>query len=122
MRLYIYVTGERITPESSEFGDAEERGYVDWFASPTTFHDARNYVRPLFEAPYPLTQDDANEAHRLISEVVGDCPEGDTGTYYARDAVVWDYATGDHYTYAVHAFVKRYDGARGWVEDDHELF
>ena len=137
--IRIYATGERITPESAEHGDAAERGWTTRVGSPDLY-DARNDVAPLFEARihadylieegYALdTYDDTADAHAcaldtvrdILTQLQGGWESHDGSTFYAADAMTLDYTTADVFTYAVHASVKHYDGTRGWVEDDVNL-
>ncbi len=127
--LYAYVTGERHTPESLTFGDAEERGYVDWDYSSTTLFDSRNDVRPLiavdavdlligrlYSSGLYLTENEVRaEILDAIREVIGYADSSDDGTIYSADATIPDYSSPDTFTYAVHVFVKHYSD-KGHVE------
>lgn len=105
--LYVYVTGDRITPESASEGMAEELGWIDWNWSVTTLHDSRNDVRPLVSVD--VADLDASEILDAIREVIGYADSSDNGTIYAADATIPHYASPDTFMYAVHVFVKHGD-------------
>lgn len=127
--LYVYVTGERYTPESIAFGDAAERGYVDWSYSSTTLHESRNDVRPLiavdavdlrngrfYSSGLYLTESEVrSEVLDDIREVIGHADSSENGTIYSADETIWDYASPDTFMYTAHVFVKHYT-ASGYVE------
>jgi hypothetical protein len=128
-RLYAYVTGERITPESASEGMAEESGWVDWTYSGTTLQESRNDVRPLISVDVTELRHGRDYGHGLtdtpqevrqevldaIRAVIGYADSSDQGTIYSADSTIWDYISGDTHTYAVHVFVK-HNTARGYVE------
>lgn len=111
--LYVYVTGERYTPESLAHGDAEESGWIDWSWSATTLHVLRTYVRPLIAVD--VADIDRGEILDAIRAVIGHADSSERGTIYATDATIPDYSLPDTFTYAVHVFVKR-NTAKGYEE------
>lgn len=127
----VYVTAERVTPESAEHGDAAERGYVSEVGS-REIYESRNDVAPAFEATaraltyghdygngLTMTADEMRAAAREIVESLGAYEDNGDGTSYAAEAVQ-DYRTGDDYFYAVHGHVK-YLTARGWLESPVDI-
>lgn len=140
--LRIYGTADHYTPESLENGTPETNGWVDSLDS-RSIQESRNDVRPLVElhvlhllgggATVCLTSD-PNEADMTVMEMDADARDEigavlsrlgayqtDSGaTLYAVDESP-DYATGEHWMYAIHAHVKHYDALRGWVEDDVDI-
>lgn len=106
-RLYVYVTGERHTPESLAHGDAEELGWIDWNYSDTALYDSRNDVRPLIAVD--VADLDRDEILDAIRDVIGYADSSESGTIYPADGSIPDYASPDTFTYAVHVFVKHGD-------------
>lgn len=104
-RVYCYVTCDRITAESAEFGDAAERGWVDDVGD-RAIEESRNYVKPIM-AEYPpdsVLCDDPDEFGERVREAVaslGAYETSDGSTFYGVDSHA-DYVTGDDYTYAIH--------------------
>lgn len=132
--LYVFVTGDRVTPESASEGMVEESGWVDCDYSATTLFESRNDVRPLVsvdvaelshgrdygngltDTPEEVRQEVRDAIYRVSSSW-----EGEDGTYYAQDETVWDYSSPDTYMYAVHVFVK-HNTAKGYVESPVDPF
>lgn len=118
----VYLTGDRVTPESAADGMPAEMGWVD-ARDMTCLYPSRNDVRPLWE--YEVCDIDAETLEELrddISRALGSYViEWGTGTAYGQDAATWDYTSDSVYLYAAHAHVKFYDGTRGWVEDEVDL-
>ncbi|MEV5068895.1 hypothetical protein MRBLMI12_000451 [Microbacterium sp. LMI12-1-1.1] len=133
--IRVYVTGERVTHESAEHGDAAERGWSMRIGSPDLY-PSRNDVSPLFEArvrqgymietgwtladfdgPADATAGAADTLRDILAQLEGGWHTDDGSTVYAADAVTLDYASDSVFTYAVHAHVKHYAAGRGWVED-----
>lgn len=113
--LRVYVTADRVSPESASEGMPAESGWTSAVGE-RTLYDARNYVTPVFEARVPLSDDDRNELTRVVG-TLGAYGTDDGSTLYGEDAHE-NYETGDWYNYCLHAHVKHYDSARGYVEDD----
>lgn len=117
--LNVYATCERVTDESAAEGMPAEQGYVNSLDS-RTIYVFRNNVQPVLTARIVdgalHDPDDAERLADLISEL-GAFHTSDGSTLYGEDVHV-DYSTGDHFTYTLHAHVKHYDAARGYVEDD----
>ena len=120
-RVFAFMTGERVTPESAEHGDAEERGWISPDYSMTTFFDSRNDVAPVMSEP--VYADMTDEEREILADAVADALErlgayadnGD-GTFYGQDSRAewswaWDVPEGD-YTYAIHFVVKYRDPSR----------
>jgi hypothetical protein len=128
--LRVYATGERITPESAAFGDAEERGWTDSRYG-RTFYESRNDVEPIAEYRVVVrdgvryltvdatetgnSEDTEEYIEELLKLTQGTESNGD-GTYYDQDTEE-NYETGDSYLHAIHVHVKHYGGG-GWIEDD----
>lgn len=133
--IRVYATVDRITPESAEFGDAEERGWVNSLDS-SDIYESRNDVKPIFEAYvtgvtpsgtniwsdtlYGVDLDTSDELHEEFRELVqnfgADFMSDADSTLYAADTVVYDYTTADEYAYAIHAHVKRFTATAGYAE------
>jgi hypothetical protein len=101
--VFAHMTGERITAESAEFGDAAERGWVDPSWSRTVFHESRNDVRPIVSED--LDSEDLADYVREAIEELGAYEDNGDGTFYAADSDS-DYVTGDEFRYALHFTLK----------------
>lgn len=116
--VYLFVTADRVTEESAQNGDAEERGWVREVGS-REIYENRNYVAPTAQAEawdlaYGPDREDERADLRAVVESLGAYYYDGRGTYYGEDGQVDD-ATGDTFNYAVHVFVKHLDGGR-WAE------
>jgi hypothetical protein len=115
--LHVFMTGERVTPESAEHGDAEERGWVDPRWSTRVFHDSRNDAGSVLSVS--LDDPDLEEQVRdALDTHLGAFEDNGDGTFYGVDGED-DYETGAHYSYALHFVRKSFDGVtppNGYVE------
>ena len=121
-RVFAFMTGERVTPESAERGDFEESGWVDPSWSRRMLHESRNDVRPLMSEDTD-SEDLADAVTAALAELGAYADNGD-GTFYGQDSKS-DFTTGDDWTYAVHFTVKYRDPGRpdaepfaGYIERD----
>ena len=106
--LHVFMTGERITPESAEQGDAAERGWVDPQFSTHEFFDSRNDAGSVLSVP--LSDPDlTGQIVDALQFYLGGWEDNGDGTFYSTGDGV-DYATGDSYRYALHFVRKFYDG------------
>ena len=121
-KVYAYVTGERVTAESAEHGDAAERGWVDPTFSMREFFDNRNDARPVMDEwmPHDNLPDVLRPAEPLeeivadaLARYLGAWEDNGDGTFYGVDATE-DYSTGDTLTYAVHFTLKDGSTERPW--------
>lgn len=133
-RLYVYVTGDRYTPESISEGLSEENGWVDWHYNRTIFEESRNNVRPLISVDVSelmhgreygngisdTPEEVREEILNAIREVIGYADFSDNGTIYGANEDIWDYSSSDTYMYAVHVFVK-HSTASGYVESPVDI-
>jgi hypothetical protein len=141
--IRVYVTGERVTDDSAEHGDAAERGWKNSLES-HTYYDSRNDVAPILEfwgwttSPVTASQFSEDRFTTPNAESHAECVdavrnllgpvehfkhhwESDNGsTLYSMNADI-DYVTGDYHSSAIHATIKYYKGDIGWVEDEFNL-
>lgn len=121
-KLKMYVTVDRYTPESIEHGDAEERGWARAVGE-ADIYENRNYVSPIVDEWFSdgdprgwWSNEDAPDYVRDALDSLGAYETDGNGTYYAADHMTLDYATGETFSYAIHAHVKHQDESGQWVE------
>lgn len=127
-RIRVWVTADVVTSESAEFGDADRRGWLSDLGS-TSLWDSRNDVTPVWECEIQdgslvgdiLTPDEFQDELRTVIARLGAHETDGGSTLYGVDSVVWDYSTDETWTYALHANVKHYESARGWIETDVDM-
>lgn len=107
--LHVFMTGERVSVESAVTGDYVEAGYVDPDWSWHVFQDRNNAGTVL---SVPMSHPDRDELVRdVVDRLLGAYADNGDGTLYGI-AGEDDYATGDHYSYALHFVHKFYGGGR----------
>lgn len=105
--LHVFMTGERVSVESAASGDFVEAGYVDPAWSWRVFQDRNNAGTVLSVS---MSDPDRDELVRdVVDRLLGTYDDNGDGTLYGI-AGEDDYATGDHYSYALH-FVHKFYGA-----------
>lgn len=127
MRVLAWVTGTRV-----EFADdgsedyAEEHGWVDWNWSHHDLHPSRNDVRPVAEwddrdaddlEDFPTV---ADFIRGTVETVLGAAEGNGDGSWWSsvdEHLCSVTLEDGSSWSYSVHFTHKRYDSARGWVED-----
>ena len=120
--IYAFVTGERHTAESTAFGNFAEAGWVDPRYSMRELFDSRNDVSPIFKEweqhdslPDILRCEDFDQRIReVLADTLGAYEDNGDGTFYASDTKIWEYESGDSYSYAVHFTLKDSNGERDW--------
>jgi hypothetical protein len=127
-RIRVWVTAEIMTNESVEFGDADRRGWMSDLNSSEPA-ESRNYVSPIWECEISdgaligdiLTPDEFADELRTVISRLGAYETDDGSTLYGVDGVIWDYSTDETWSYALHAEVKHYESARGYVESPVDI-
>lgn len=131
--VYVFGTGERWTPESLEWGDTDERGWVDPTWCRRDLHVSRNDVDPFVAVRVADLQtgrlyangatDSPQDVREEVLDAIRDALQSaaessERGNIYAADSVSWDLSTNEVFIYAAHVTVKYHalDG-RGWVEE-----
>lgn len=125
VKVFAFMTGERVTPESAEFGDAESRGWVDPRWSMRVFYESRNDVTPVIDEWLPgstmvdglaETPEEFAERVRDALNYIGPVEDNGDGTFYTADSVVLDYSEAGDYRYALHFTIKDQPnyGERAW--------
>lgn len=111
-RIFAFMTGNYVDPDSDVEADFDERGWIDPSWSTVTLFDNRNDVSPLLN----MDEDDPDLQEYIDDITTGYTNDGD-GTFYSVDSTQ-DMTTGWHWSYAIH-FKRKFFGPKGWTEENY---